>query len=92
MVATLMLSACGGSTPNLDDPKAIAKFNCDKMKEMMSLLGDAEGNKDKIEAIGKEMEEFEKKFEAHHGAKAEEMEGKVEEALKTECADLANAF
>ena len=92
LLATLVLSACGGSKPDLDDPKAIAKFNCDKMKEMMSLINDPVANAGKIEAIGKEMEEFEKKFEEHHGAKSEEMQGKVEEALGTECADLQNAF
>jgi hypothetical protein len=91
VVATLVLSACGGK-PNLDDPKAIAKFNCDKMKEMMDYMKDPVANAGKIEAISKEMEEFEKDFKAHHGDKSEEMEGKVEEALKTECADLANAF
>jgi hypothetical protein len=92
MLATLVLSACGGGKPNLDDPKAIAKFNCDKMKEMMDYMKDPVANASKIEAISKEMEEFEKEFKAHHGDKSEEMEGKVEEALKTECADLANAF
>jgi hypothetical protein len=91
MLATLVLSACG-SKPNLDDPKAIAKFNCDKMKEMMGLMGDPVANASKIEAISKEMEAFEKDFKAHHGDKSEEMEAKVEEALKTECADMANAF
>lgn len=92
IMATLVLSACGGGKPNLDDPKAIAKFNCDKMKEMMGLMGDPVANASKIEAIGKEMEAFEKDFKAHHGDKSEEMEAKVEEALKTECADMANAF
>ncbi len=96
LLAILVLSACGGSKPDLDDPKAIAKFNCDKMKEMMSLINDPVANAGKIEAIGKEMEEFEKKFEEHHGAKSEEMQGKVEEALKTlreeEVAELQGVF
>jgi hypothetical protein len=92
MVAALMLSACGGGKPNLDDPKAIAKFNCDKMKEMMALMKDPVANAGKIEDISKEMEAFEKEFEEHHGAKSKEMEQKVEESLKEVCADLANAF
>jgi major membrane immunogen (membrane-anchored lipoprotein) len=92
MVATLLLSACGGGKPNLDDPKAIAKFNCDKMKEMMELMKDPVANASKIEGIAKEMEEFENEFEKHHGDKAEEMEDKVEESLKEVCADLADTF
>lgn len=92
MVATLLLSACGGGKPNLDDPAAIAKFNCDKMKEMMDLMKDPVANSAKIEGIAKEMEEFEKEFEKHHGDKSKEMEAKVEESLKTVCGDLANSF
>ena len=92
MVAALLLSACGGGKPNLDDPKSIAAFNCKKMKEMMELMGDPTANAGKIEAIGKEMEKFESDFNAHHGAKSSEMESKVEEAMKTECGDIADAF
>lgn len=92
LMGALLLSACGGSKPNLDDPKAIAEYNCAKMKEMMDLLGDPVGNASKIDAITKEMEDFEKSFKEHHGDKAEEMSGKVEENLKTVCADLANGF
>jgi major membrane immunogen (membrane-anchored lipoprotein) len=92
MVAALMLTACGGGKPNMDDPKSIAEFNCKKMKEMMDLMKDPVANAGKIEGISKEMEDFEKEFKEHHGAKSEEMEKKVEESLAVVCADLANAF
>jgi hypothetical protein len=90
--AMLLLTACGGGKPNMDDPKAIAEYNCEKMKEMMSLMKDPIANASKIEAIGTEMEAFEKEFEAHHGDKADEMQGKVRDALKEVCADLAGSF
>lgn len=92
LLATLVLSACGGGKPNLDDPKSIAKYQCDKMKEMMGFINDPVANASKIEAITKEVEEFEKEFKEHHGDKSEEMEGKVEEAMKTECGDLAGSL
>lgn len=92
MVAALLLSACGGGKPNLDDPKAIAKYNCDKMTEMIGYMKDPVANAAKIESISKEMEDFEKAFNEHHGDKAEDMEKKVQENMKDVCADLANAF
>lgn len=92
MLATLALSACGGGKPDLDDPKSIAKYRCEKMKEMMGMMSDPVANASKIEALGNEVDAVEKEFKEHHGDKVEEMEGKVEEALKTECADLANSF
>lgn len=91
ILATMMLTACG-SGPDLDDPKSIAKWNCDKMGEMMSLITDPVANASKIEALGKEVEELEKKFEAHHGEKSEEMNKKVEEALKDVCPEYAKSF
>ncbi len=92
MVAMLVLSACGGGKPNMDDPKAIAKFNCEKMTEMMDYLKDPVANTSKIDAISKEMEDFEKAFNEHHGDKAEAMEKQIQTAMKEVCPDLAGAF
>jgi ABC-type glycerol-3-phosphate transport system substrate-binding protein len=91
-VATFVLGACGGGGPNLDDPKSVAAHNCKKMKEMMELIKDPAANSGKLEAIAKEMQKLEDDFKKHHGDNASEMEGKVEEAIKTECGDIANAF
>jgi ABC-type glycerol-3-phosphate transport system substrate-binding protein len=92
MVAALMMSACG-SKPNYDDPKAVAKFKCDKMKEIMELMKtESEGTEAKIDAISKEVEDYHTEFTKHHGANAEAMEKKVSEAEKEVCGDLANAF
>ncbi len=91
IVATMMLTSCG-SGPDLDDPKSIATWNCDKMKEMMDLIKDPVANASKIEALGTEVEAMEKDFKEHHGAKADEMQEKVEEALKEVCADFAASF
>lgn len=100
MLVTLVLSACGGGKPNLDDAKSIAKFECSRMQELMDLMSDstkdaatnAANNEARIDAISKEMDDFEKEFKAHHGDKASEMEAKVEEALKLECPKIADAI
>jgi hypothetical protein len=91
-VAALGMTACGGGKPSYDDAKGIAKYQCDKMKEMMGLMKDPVANAKKIEAIGTEMEGFEKGFKEHHGDKSEEMQTKVQEELKTVCADLAGGM
>jgi hypothetical protein len=83
--AALTFTACGGGKPDLDNPEAVAKFMCDKTKEMMELAKDLEGNKDKIEALDKEMQAFEEEIEQHHKDGEKEFEGKVQEAFKKVC-------
>lgn len=83
--AALTFTACGGGKPDLDNPESVAKFMCDKTKEMMDLAKDLEGNKDKIEALDKEMQAFEEEIEQHHKDGEKEFEGKVQEAFKKVC-------
>jgi hypothetical protein len=92
LFAALCLSACGGSKPNLDDPAAIAKFNCEKMTEMMDLMKDPIANGPKIEALGQSMDDFNKELEAHHGEKYQEIKTKVSESAKDVCPEHAGMF
>ena len=91
IIATFALSACT-SGPNFDDAKSYASWNCDKMKEMMSLIEDPVANAFKIDALGAQVEATQKKFEEHHGDKAAEMQKKVDEALLEVCPDFAASF
>jgi hypothetical protein len=92
MLATLMLTACSSGKPDLDDPKSVAEFSCKKIKEVMELMKDAEANRVKIEALGKEMDDFDAAFKNHHGDKAHEMQLKVDEQLELICSDLPDAL
>jgi hypothetical protein len=93
MAATLTFNACGnGGKPDLDDPKAIAEFSCKKIKEVIELMKDAEANSAKIEALGKEMDDFDQEFKNHHGDKAHEMQLKIDEQLELVCTDLPQGF
>ena len=84
-VATVALTSCGGGKPDLDDPKAVASYMCDKTKEMMELAKDLEGNAGKIEAMEKEIEAFEEEIEQHHKDGEKAFEEKVQAAFKDVC-------
>lgn len=84
-VATVVLTSCGGGKPDLGDADAVAKYMCDKTKEMMSLAKDLEGNASKIEALDKEMEAFEEEIEQHHKDGEKAFQEKVQEAFKKNC-------
>jgi translation initiation factor 2 alpha subunit (eIF-2alpha) len=85
LAAMLFFTACGGKKADMDDPKSVAKYTCDKTKEIMSLLEG--GDEKKISAVSDEVETFVKELEAHHGTKYAEFEAKVETEMKTLCPD-----
>lgn len=84
----LFLSACGGKQADMDDPKSVAKYSCDKTKEIMTLLEAATPDEKKISEISEEVEKFMKELEAHHKDKYAEFETKIEAEMKVICADL----
>lgn len=90
--AALFITSCGGGKPDLKDANAVAKYTCDKMKEMMGYMSDPEGNKSAIEALAKEMEEMEEEIEQIHKDGEKEFEDKVEAELKKVCGDVAGSF
>ncbi|MEM0997322.1 MAG: hypothetical protein AAGN35_09600 [Bacteroidota bacterium] len=83
--AAMTFTACGGGEPDLNNPEAVATYMCDKTKDMMEFAKDLEGNKDKIEALDKEMQAFEEKIEAAHKDDEQEFQEKVQEAFKKVC-------
>lgn len=83
--SALVLTSCGGGKPDVNDADAVATYMCDKTKEMMDLAKDLEGNKDKIAALEKEMEEFEKELDEAHKEDKDEFGDKVEKSFKDNC-------
>jgi hypothetical protein len=88
LVSMLILSACGDGKLSLDDPNAMAKWQCEKMHEWVDLNADPEKNLAKINTLKAEMDQFEVDFNAHHGAKANEMLLKMDAEMKIVCTDL----
>ena len=86
--AMLFFTACGGKKADMDDPKSVAKYNCDKFKEITALLESSAPDEKKIVEISEEVEKFIKELEAHHGAKFSEFESKVEAEMKTVCPEM----
>lgn len=86
--AMLFLSACGGKKADMDDPKSVAKYSCDKMKEITALMEATPPDEKKIIAISEEMETFLKELEAHHGDKYSEFEAKVQTETNSICPEL----
>lgn len=87
--AMLFLSACGGKKADMDDPKSVAKYNCDKMKEITELLEASTPDEKKIVEISEEVEAFVKELEAHHGDKYSEFESKIQTEMATLCPDMS---
>lgn len=83
--AMILFSACGGGKPDIEDPEAVAKWMCDKSKELIELSAKPEENEKAMEKIQEEMEELEEDIEQHHKANEREFEDKVEEAFKKVC-------
>lgn len=86
--AMLLLSACGGKKADMDDPKSVAKYTCDKMKEITGLMEATPPDEKKIVEISEEMEAFLKELEAHHGDKYSEFETKVQTEANSICPDM----
>ena len=69
----------------MDDPKSVAQYNCDKMKEMMTLFNSEKQDEEKIIALSNEVEAFAKELEAHHGEKYPEFEKQIIEETNKLC-------
>jgi hypothetical protein len=87
--AMLFFTACGGKKADMDDPKSVAKYNCDKFKEITALLESSAPDEKKIVEISEEVEKFIKELEAHHGPKYAEFETKIEAEMKTICPEMS---
>lgn len=88
ILMVLGFAACNSGKPNTDDPKAFAKWACDKSHEFVELGKEPVKNAEKMVTLASEMEAADREFQDKHKDNLKAAQAEMDAAFEEYCSDL----
>jgi|GEM_PF-2751305 hypothetical protein len=87
LAGVLMLTACSGNEVDLKDVTSVAKFSCEKQKQVIELIKAEKPDEDAIIRISEEVEKFDNDLNAVHGDTVQKFRERVDLEIAKICPD-----